>query len=427
MHIEDLHGTIRMADDVVTLGTPTEPISGNARGLINLRGTVDVGEWREPNFELYVYGQHAEVLNNEFGKLRADLGIALKGPLTSPLLSGQVTITDGVIRAPEPTGKHLIGAGDPALFNVLDTAVVTNSDLFPMASPLLANLRIQATVAVNRDTWVRTNDANVEIYTEEPLRVSVVNQEMNLTGVVSTERGEYTFLSKRFALTRGSAMFIGSTDINPTLQITGQYRVTEGGGGATDIKVVIGGTLRRPRLSLESDAQPPRSQSELLSLLAFGQATTSLGSIQGSSLSGGSGSTLTQGAQFASRQLAGVALGVLVDQVEAQFGKALATDYFNITPADVPVELLNSSGVGNFLTSTRFEGGKYLNPRTFVVGQMVGLPGIPGARIQYRASDGWRYEASAEQRFLLREPTLSDQSFRKKQAFGAFIIRQWKF
>ncbi|HET9424375.1 MAG TPA: translocation/assembly module TamB domain-containing protein, partial [Gemmatimonadaceae bacterium] len=422
MHVNNVHGVVRMANDVVTFGTDEAPITGDARGPVSLRGTINVGDWREPTFELYVFGEHAEVLDNKYGKVRADLGLALKGPVKAPYLSGQVTITDGVIQAPEPTGKNVIGAGDPALFNVLDTAMVTERDLFPAESPLLANMRVEVTLEVRHDTWVRNQDANVEIYTDYPLRINVANRQLNLTGVVSTDRGDYTFLSKRFQITRGSAMFIGSREINPTLQVTGEYRVAEGAGTALDVKVMIGGTLKRPRLSLESDAQPPRSQSELISLLAFGQPTTSLGSIQASSLSGSAGNTLTAGARFATRQLGAIALGVGIDQIEASFGKALATDYFNITPADVPIErMAGGSGVGTFLQDTRFEGGKYLNPRTFVVGQMVGFD-IPGARLQYRDHKGWRYEVSAERRFLLKQPTLSDQSFEKRQAFGAFII-----
>jgi hypothetical protein len=57
---------------------------------------------------------------------------------------------------------------------------------------------------------------------------------------------------------------------------------------------------------------------------------------------------------------------------------------------------------------------------------MVGLD-VPGARVQYRASEGWRYEASIEKRFLLKEPTLSAQTFNRRQSYGAFVIRQWKF
>jgi translocation and assembly module TamB len=256
--------------------------------------------------------------------------------------------------------------------------------------------------------------------------VNVANEQFSITGAVSTDRGDYTFLSKRFQITRGSAMFIGSRDINPTLQITGEYKVTEGTGNALDVKVMIGGTLKRPRLSLESDAQPPRSQSELISLLAFGQPTTSLGTLQASSLGAGNGgSTIVAGAQFATRQLAGVALGVVFDQVEAELGRALATDYFNVTPADVPAELTNGNGFATFITGTRFEGGKYLNPRTFVVGQMVDFS--PGVRIQHRDSKGWRFEAITEPRFLLKQPTLSSQEFDRRRSYGTFIIREWKF
>ena len=425
MHVDEVHGVVTMANDVVTFGSETEPITGFSRGPVSLRGTVNVGDWREPTFDLYAFGEHAEVLNNKWGKLRADLGLALKGPIKSPYLSGQVTITDGVIRAPEPTGKHIIGAGDPALFNVLDTAMVTERDLFPARSAMLARMRVEVAVQVNRDTWVRNQDANVEIFTDYPLRVNVANGQMNLTGAVSTERGAYTFLSKRFEITRGSAMFIGSREINPTLQVTGEYRVTEGTGNALDVKVLIGGTLKRPRLSLETDAQPPRSQSELISLLAFGQSTTSLGAINSSSLMSGGNVNLAAATVYAGRQLAGIALGVVFDQIEAELGKSLATDYFNVTPADVPTELTNANGFGTFIKSTRFEGGKYLNPRTFVVGQMTNF--IPGARVQYRDAKGWRYEATTEPRFLLKPPTLSAQEFARKQGFGAFIIRQWKF
>ena len=97
-----------------------------------------------------------------------------------------------------------------------------------------------------------------------------------------------------------------------------------------------------------------------------------------------------------------------------------------MTPADVPIELTNQNALGNFFMSTRFEGGKYLNPRTFVVGQMVGID-VPGARVQYRDAKGWRYEATVERRFLLEPPTLSEQRFKRKQGFGAFIVREWKF
>src|SRR5206468_6281908 len=130
-------------------------------------------------------------------------------------LSGQVDIVQGVIIAPEPTGRHMIGAGDPALFNVLDTAVVSDRELFPAHSPLLQNLRVEVTLNVHHNTWVRNREANVEIYTDYPMTVRAEKEALSLTGVVTTDRGEYKFLSKRFQIKRGSAMFVGTPDLNP--------------------------------------------------------------------------------------------------------------------------------------------------------------------------------------------------------------------
>ncbi len=234
-------------------------------------------------------------------------------------------------------------------------------------------------------------------------------------------------MSKRFQIKRGSAIFVGTPDINPTLQITGEYQVDVASRGALNIRVLIGGTMKRPNLSLESDAQPPKTQSELLSLLAFGQSTATLVSSGGSSIAG-SAATLDLfgvGAQVAVRRLASVALGVLVDQVEIPAGRAFGTDVFDITPADVPTEIGSGRGVGNFLTQTRFEVGKYVNPRTFVSVQVQSRN--LGTTIEHRTADGWRFNATIEPRLLLLEPTLNSQPFRTVQSYGGFILREWRF
>ena len=99
---------------------------------------------------------------------------------------------------------------------------------------------------------------------------------------------------------------------------------------------------------------------------------------------------------------------------------------FHITPADVPTEIGSGGrGIGNFLTQTRFEAGKYINPRTFVTVQEAAAR--PGIGIEHRTADGWQFRASAEPRILLREPTLNTQRWRTVPAYGGFIIREWRF
>jgi translocation and assembly module TamB len=428
MTLEDVAGTVRMANDTVYV----DSLTGRAKGDVRLRGTLAVRDWRDPAFNLFLLLRDAEVLDNDRGRLRADAGLRLSGSVARAYLSGQVNVTRGVVYAPEPTSRHVIGAGDPALFNVADTALLRDDELFPVESPLLQNLRVEVALSINRSTWLRTKDANVELFTDYPLEVRVEQSALALTGAVGTDRGEYNFMSKRFLISRGSATFVGTPDLNPTLQITGEYQVQPSNSAALNIQIVIGGTMRRPKLTLQSDAQPPRSQSELLSLLAFGRTTQSLlepggGSTTSLATVGAPGDLVGLGATLAVKRLTGIAVGVLAEQAETQAGKALAVDQFNITPGDVP-ELSGLAGpqsLSNFLNSTRIEAGKYLNPRTFVGLQTYA--GNAGARIEYRTNKGWRYSAFLQPRVQLLQPTLVEQRATTFASYGAFIVREWRF
>jgi hypothetical protein len=169
------------------------------------------------------------------------------------------------------------------------------------------------------------------------------------------------------------------------------------------------------------------TQSELLSYLAFGRSTTELFANAGSSITGApsGGDIFGIGAELAVRRLAGVALGVAVDQVESSAGKALGADVLDITPADVPTAVVQGEGLGNFLKQTQITVGKYINPRTFMSVQE--LSGKPGLQLEHRTADGWRFDANFAPRLLLLEPTLSSQGFFAATAYGGFIIREWRF
>ena len=285
---------------------------------------------------------------------------------------------------------------------------------------------------VLRNTWVRSRDANVEIFTDGPLKINVVGDAISLTGAIDADRGEYTFLSKRFQISRGSALFIGTPDLNPTLQITAEYQV-KGPTGATNIRVLIGGTLRQPKLSLESDAQPPISQSDLLSYLAFGRTSGSLlqlGDASGTAGAGaGTGSGLVStGAAFAYKRMTSVAIGVLADEFEGNASRSLGADVFNITPADVPNEIYTPKGIGDLLQGTEVEVGKYLDPQTFLSVQTRLKNNIPGLRAQRRTAKGFRFELSFEPRYKVEEPTLeATPSTNPFSVFGAFLVREWRF
>ena len=433
--LKQVNGSVRMTGDTVFV----DSIAGRATGPVRLAGTVAVGNWRTPTFNLALTAQDAELLHNNRGEIHANAGLRLSGSVAAPFVSGQVTIIHGVVYVPESSGKQLVGAGDPALFNVIDTAMVADNQIFPAQSSLFKNLRVEVDLAVLRNTWVRSRDANVEVFTDGPMRVNVTGDALTLTGAIDADRGEYTLLSKRFQIKRGSALFIGSPDINPTLQVTAEYVVKQPTGN-TNIRVLIGGTLDRPRISLESDAQPPLSQSDLLSYLAFGESSGSLLQFNQTSLSASQGGNLFN---VASTRLVGVAIGETLNQLEGDAARSLGVDVFNITPGNLPVSTAQS-GFQQFITGTELEVGRYVNPRTFVT--FIGSPGNfpclsgssrrdeggsncvpPGLNITHRTSKGFRFETGYSPRYILGSPTLDGQRASGTGQFGAFITREWRF
>jgi translocation and assembly module TamB len=420
--IADIGGRIRMAGDSVYV----DSLAGNAGGAVRLAGAMSFANLREPSFNLQLISDGARLMNNDRADVNVDTRLTLKGPFKHAAVGGDITITRGIIYIPESNQRSLVGPGDPGLFNIVDTTSELAHRLFPTQSPLLANLSVNVAVRINQNTWVRNREANIEIYTTDPLTITDSSQSLSLHGIITTDRGDYTLLTKRFQIRRGTATFIGGPDLNPTLQVTGEYQVNVATRGAVNIRVLIGGTLDQPNLSLESDAQPPKTQSELLTLIAFGQSTSSLIASSNSSVASTGATTdlVGAGAQFAARRLATVAVGVMAEQAQIQAARALRADVFTITPADAPLEI-GTGGLPGFITQTKFEAGKYVSPETFVTLQTQARN--LGAAVQRRTQDGWRITVSIEPQVVLLEPELNSQPRRTLTAAGIFVIRDWRF
>jgi translocation and assembly module TamB len=442
MRLTSLNGSVRLLSDTIII----DSIAGRAGGRVYASGGLGIRTLSRPSFDVKLVAENARVLDNEQGSVRADATVTARGPFERVAVDGRVGVRNGVIIVPESDNKEVISARDPALYQVVDTARVDESEagLLP-PSALASNLRMNVTVDIARDTWVRTSDANVEIYTPPDRSLTIQmdrrRQQLVLDGEVATDRGEYEFLSKRFQIRRGSAVFVGGRGKpDPNLQITAEYEVRLAASQAINLRVQIGGTLTRPRIALDSDAQPPLSQSDLLSYLAFGRTSSSLLQFEGSSLSGGGGSNnlAGAGAQLATQQLAAVALGVFVNDFEGQAARSLGAAYVNVTPADLYTELAQSGeGVSGFFKGTEIEVGKYTDPNTFVALQarlstFASNPtdrAVPGIRVQRRLGKGVTLDASFTPRYIPRPPSLEVNKTPPKSTgvFGTFIAREWKF
>lgn len=406
-----------------------DSVTARSGGRLSITGGIGIAKIAEPSFNLRITADKARVLDSEQGKVVADANIEVKGPFDAVVVSGRARVREGVLNIPKPDSREQISAGDPAILAVADTAGGFD-DIVGRPSPLVSNLRMDLTLAVDRDTWVRSTEANVEVFSDGDLRINIDRRRGTLTldGVVSTDRGEYEFLSKRFQLKRGSATFIGTQKINPLLQFIGEYEVKSQGVQPLKIRILIGGTMLRPRLTLESDAQPPIPQSDLLSYLAFGNESGSLLQGGGSSVSGSSpgGNLVGTSAALAAKQLTSVVLGIAVNELEGTGAKSLGADVFNITAASLPAEF-GSESRSAFWKGTLIEYGKYFSTSTFVGLQLQGT-NPPGFRVEHRLNQrGLSLESTLQPRFFLREPSLVPQPLIRSNAFGLFLVRRWKF
>jgi hypothetical protein len=405
-------------------------------GPIRVTGEIGVVTAAQPAFALQLEAREALIMDTDDASLVVDADITVGGTLQAIEVAGDVRTRNGVIYIPElrELGEaDVVSLHAPATYERIETAFIEERLALERRRPLLDRLRLDVGVHIDRDVWLRSTEANVEIYTPRevgPLRIRMEGAAgLAVDGTINTDRGEYEFMGRRFDLTRGALTFFGGRDINPILQIAAEHEVRLPGREAFAIRVLLGGTVRNLEITLESTAQPPIAHTELLSYLAFGRDAASLLHRQGSALSGqGSqaGELAGNVAGMATHQLATVAMDVLLGDLEAELMRELRVDVFRITPADLPPDMFTGS-YADVLRATEVEAGRYVSPRLFVAGQITTGLVRPGVRVEYRTPLGVQWVSSWKPQWLPAEPTLTERDPRRAAVLGSFVFREWRF
>jgi translocation and assembly module TamB len=431
VRFEDVAGGITLTGNVLRV----DSLVAWSGGPIRMTGEIAIATPAEPIFTLDIEARDALVINTDDASLELDANLTVGGTLARMEIAGEVRTRRGVIYIPELAefgSTQVVSLHAPASGRVGDEFLEQIRAL-QRPTPLLDRLSVDVAVLIDRDVWLRSSEANVEIYT--PREVGPLHIRLNgadgiaLEGTVSTDRGQYEFMSRRFELTRGAVTFTRDPDINPVLQIAGEHEIRLPGREAFDLRVLLGGTLRDLEITLESNAQPPIAQTDLLSYLAFGRDANALLHRQGSALSGqggDAGELVGNVAGMATQQLGTVALNALVNDLEADLMRQLRLDVFRITPADLPPDMFTGSYI-DVLRATEIEAGRYVSPRLFVAGQVVGGLVRPGIRVEYTTPFGVRWLTSWQARWLPTEPTLTERDPQRAGVLGSFLRREWRF
>ena len=431
VELQEAAGTLRIRQDSVFIDSL---VARTREGPVRVAGALDITTPTEPAFDLALEARDALVLNNELGEVQVNADLAMQGPYEAVRITGNVNVREGTIYVPQSEG-NVIDLTDPALARAVDSLNV-DPDALPQGNPLVDNLRVNVDVRVSRNTWARTADARVELYTPDdadPLHVEIdrAQDALVVRGVVSTNQGEYSLAGRRFELSSGTVTFLGNPEFDPLLQLTAIHEVPQPGREALEIQINIGGNLSNVEIQLSSNAQPPLTQSDLISYLVFGRSSSSLLDQGSSGVTSGPENGQNLGA-LATQQLASLALGALVDGVATDLeneADAAGLDVVRIFPGKIPDEFAFDDYLNNVLRGTQYEAGKYLNRRLFLAAQgRFSTDTYPGMRVEYRTPAGFRWVTTWEPSYLPSEPSFATpEEVRQKRVFGLFLLWERRF
>jgi len=413
-------GDLSLARDA----TAEVDVRARSAGGMQIQGTLDLATLTNPGFDLSISASGFQAIDRRDLEGRFGGDLSLGGTYQQPVITGTARVDQGVLRIEEfARGTEVIDLSDPRFFDVVDTSFVAQPDIDVSQNPFLQNLRVEVTLSVQRNTWLRSRSMNVEMGGDLVVNWNRNTGDLVLTGQLNAIRGTYSLYGRQFQVQEGTVEFVGTPGLNPNLSIQAVTRLRTTRDETLNVIATVTGTLAEPQVSLTSDAQTPIAEPDLVSYLFFGQPSFTLGSAQ---------QAVVQGALGGLSSLAFGALGSAVQQA------GIPLDYVSVTQeTNFDASASTSGGIGSTFATTQVEIGQYLTDNIFVsaVVQPLDQPGTAdqadnpwGVRAEWQIGDVWTVEGFYEDRFT-RGQGVTFGSFDRELAkiYGLFLYREWGY
>ncbi|HZP44815.1 MAG TPA: translocation/assembly module TamB [Candidatus Binataceae bacterium] len=338
--ISDLTLALNVSPQQITIAR----LSANAgSGSLTGHGTISLRQPYSPEaISASVQFNRWPAIATDQYKSTLDGELIASGTATMPVITGTLNLRDTTIHpsldflsgsnVPPPDKTILIvrpGQPLPAATPADQSSMVVAPPQ-SLAVPTFRNLRVDIRVNLHRNTWIRHENAEVELdgrvrITKDP------GGPIMLIGEVDTVRGWVNFHDKRFNLVSGRILFTGGSTVNPSLDIDAQYVINQ-----YTIDILVTGTAAKPQIKLQS--QPQLAQADILSLILFGTTTDQLSQNQKSNLQQQAQSMALGAAGQALAQSLGLeSLGVTVSGESVSFGHYIGRNtYISFAPSFGP-------------------------------------------------------------------------------------------
>ena len=426
----DVRGTFRV------LGEQVVAVEASARagaGSANIGGVITFRPLSDPEFNLRVTAREFEASRRRDVEAVGTGEVRLTGRFTRPVLQGELRVDRGALYVDEIVRQGQIVALDDEflLTAAVDTSAGALRRIRPfLTSPFLKNLVItDAQLSVDRDTWLRGRNLNVEVTGGLQVQLDMSREDLRLTGSLQAIRGFYELYFaeampvRRFSVRDGSVDFDGTPGINPALNITTAYRVRTQRSEPLNVLAVVTGNLQSPRVSLRSDVEPPISESDLMSYVIFGRPTYELAGPENQQL--GTALALTN---LSVGVLERSVLGYAAAGLESVVSNLGILDYVAITEADGAWRP-DDEGVGfNLFARSQVEVGRYLGENWYIALTRRFTDRGFGGRLEWRFLPTWTAELFYEDRFARLAPFGFPQTFGEgDKVRGFFLFREWGY
>jgi hypothetical protein len=210
--------------------------------------------------------QASPTVNLEFG-----------GDLVRPSVKGSIVIERALLRLPERKESLHDVDGDAILWAAADSfriasettsAGTAETDTSSVGEPeVFEGMDIDVTISIPNSFRIESERLNFEL--EGDLRIKQQGDRPVITGELKPTKGRLSFMGRHFEIQRGSVFFYGEDEMNPSFDLNLSARVTD-----VDIFIKLTGTALEPEIELTSN--PSKSESDIMSLLLFGQTMKDL-------------------------------------------------------------------------------------------------------------------------------------------------------
>ena len=344
-------------------------ISARAKeGQLNGSGTLALRDYSPEDFKVSLSLSRWPLVETQRYRATVAGNIEAQGPLAKPLFKGQVEVLNAEIRpdlAFLSRGKRPLTRDETIIIVRGETArerpeTQESKTGPPPENDLLKSARLDFSVVMPNQAWIRHPEANVEL-SGKIRAVKEAGKEVTLIGTIRVVRGWIGFQGRRFNLTRGEVQFRGDETLNPALDILAQHRLQQ-----YQVEIAISGTLDKPVLTLRSD--PALEQADILALLLFGKPVNSLSRTEQNTL------------QQSAIEMAG---GFAAAKVANAVSEALGLDRLGLDLGEIDV---SGGQIGL---------GRYIGNRTYVsISQELSGEAGREISIEYQIGPDWKITSS---------------------------------